>query len=258
MLAKRPLPPEFHRWNHHWGAPFGRHVRAGRLLRRRVPLSVLLKLSGPFSVQENNDCRSWEYPWAFHAVPVGPSSNVIDLGGGCSGFPFALASTGARVTNVDPCLDPRWVCPSTTIDTMNQVFRTEVQLARSTLAEARLPSESVDTIYSLSVLEHLDPEELQATVDAAVRVLKPGGYLVLTVDLFLNLYPFCTRERNEWGTNYRVTEFLRPKLRLIQGERSQLYGFPEFTADEILAHNEEFFLASGARCFSQCLVLQKF
>lgn len=35
-------------------------------------------------------------------------------------------------------------------------------------------------------------------------LLKPNGYLVMTVDLFINLKPFCSRESNQFGTNVSI------------------------------------------------------
>jgi ubiquinone/menaquinone biosynthesis C-methylase UbiE len=36
------------------------------------------------------------------------------------------------------------------------------------------------------------------------RVLKPGGQLILTVDLFLNVHPFEPAQSNEYGHNVSI------------------------------------------------------
>ena len=43
---------------------------------------------------------------------------------------------------------------------------------------AALPDSSVDRITALNILEHLDKEKLVATLEQALRVLKPGGSVV--------------------------------------------------------------------------------
>jgi len=39
-------------------------------------------------------------------------------------------------------------------------------------------------------------------------VLKPGGRLVLTIDLFLNLKPFTSRTSNQFGVNVSIGELM--------------------------------------------------
>ncbi len=44
------------------------------------------------------------------------------------------------------------------------------------------PSETFDVVLSISVLEHVTPEQRIETLQEARRVLKPGGMLVVTMD----------------------------------------------------------------------------
>lgn len=72
------------------------------------------------------------------------------------------------------------------------------------MSEAGLPSATVDVVYSVSVIEHLSPEEIRKTTQCIGRVLKPGGLFVAIVDLFLNLSPFTSRQSNQWGKNVSI------------------------------------------------------
>ena len=77
------------------------------------------------------------------------------------------------------------------------------------------------------------------------RLLVPGGLLVLTIDLFLNLAPFCSRAANVWGTNMSVAwieEILGYPM--VAGDRRELNGYPEFSTDDVLSRLEEFAIST--------------
>jgi SAM-dependent methyltransferase len=131
--------------------------------------------------------RCWEYPYHYHHLSAwlsersGPTPTVVDLGSGVTFFPFAVARLGCDVVCVDP--DP--------------VANTEVGRAAAAMAAAPgtvrfaagecaaipLPDSSVDALYCVSVLEHVENPE--RAVPEVARVLKPGGLFVLTIDIDL-------------------------------------------------------------------------
>ncbi len=59
--------------------------------------------------------------------------------------------------------------------------RVKVSLIRN--GNLPLVTESVDVVYCISVLEHIP--DFETTIAEAFRVLRPGGLLILTVDLDL-------------------------------------------------------------------------
>jgi hypothetical protein len=70
--------------------------------------------------------------------------------------------------------------------------------------------------------------------------------VVLTIDLFLNLTPFCSRTTNMWGANASVAwidELLG--YTMVAGDRAELYGYQEFSTDRILSRLEEFAIGAG-------------
>ena len=165
MLARRSLPAEYRAWNHRWGAPFGRAAGLRELAPDplRKVTTRFPRIGGPFAVQSNNDTREVEYPWAFHATPVTNGISVVEIGGGLSGFQFVLAKSGARVINVDPgekATGVGFYCTPASIARLNRAFRTDVQLVNTTLDQAGLADESIDTIYSISTIEHIPESEL--------------------------------------------------------------------------------------------------
>lgn len=262
MIAPAALPPEYVAWNRKWHAPHGRPVPAWL---GRLPLGSawIDRLRGPFAFQPNSSTRRFEYPWAFHAVPVRKGMNVVDLGGGLSGFQFALASSGARVINVDPFVgygSPdgyRQTDPAAQLSRLGRLFRATVEFRRSTLADAGLGARSVDVVYCISTLEHLDTTAVASIQEELPRVLVAGGCCVLTVDLFLDLAPFTTRSTNQWGANLDVGSFVeRSALEMVAGNPLELYGCPGFDADRVQSQLSRYLLGEYPG-MAQCLVLRK-
>jgi SAM-dependent methyltransferase len=215
---------------------------------------------GPFAIQTNNTTRSFEYPWAFFARPVTAGLSVVELGGGLSGFQFVLSKCGCKVTNVDPGTAARglgWACDPETIARCNRLFGTSVALRNTHISSAQLPRGSFDRVYSISVIEHMTEDELAEAVTVAYDCLKPGGFFVLTVDLFLDVAPFSSAASNEFGRNVNVCRLIQSTpFRLVEGKPEELFGFECFDHDNIQRRLSEFLIGSYP-ALAQCLVLQK-
>ena len=262
MLARRTLPDEYKSWNDRWGAPSGYGSPAARRLHSLAPSLTerFPRLGGPFAFQQNNETRTYEFPWAFFAAPVTPGMRVVEIGGSLSGFQFVLAKSGARVINVDPgeaASGVGWTCTPAIIGRLNHAFGTDVQLENSTLQEARLESASVERVYSISTIEHIPSEELPELATEITRILAPGGRVVLTIDLFLNLAPFTSRTENRFGWNIDVKDFVdRTGLDLVVGDERELNGYASFDPEYVLAELSEVLYGSYPAC-AQLLVLEK-
>src|SRR5262249_25860646 len=150
-------------------------------------------------------------------------------------------------TNVDPLCDYGVGNYSSVVErifhVLNRSYGTDVELKRASLPEAELPAESVDVVYTLSAIEHFPPGVVRDTVSAVERILKPGGFFVLTVDLFLNLFPFTSRHTNQFGVNTSIRDLIEASgMELVHGTPSELYGFDEFDPDRVLSHLEDYFI----------------
>jgi SAM-dependent methyltransferase len=260
MLAPSTLPEKFLAWNHLQGAPYGYHRRRSRLFHRFYSDRRLEALRGPFSIQTNNSSRTYEYPWAYYAAELDTQKRIVEIGGSLSGLQFVLSSEGHEVVNVDPGMDARgvgWPCDEASIHKLNSWFNTKVLLKNTTLGEARLPSNYYDLFLSISAIEHFPDRDVREVLEHAHRCLKSGGRFVITLDLFLNLEPFSRRATNEWGKNHDVHWIVENSgMRLVKGVRSELFGYPEFSADAILANLEKYFIGSYPT-LTQCIVLEK-
>ena len=232
-----------------------------RVASRLGLLSMQARARGPFGFQpDNNATRVAEYPWAFHAVPVSAGQVVVDVGGSLGGLQFVLAKQGAKVTNVDPSdqASMGWMVDQRTIAQLNKAFGTDVELRRQFLQDAGLEAESVDTIYCISTIEHIPSSEIPSLVQEMRRLLKPGGSVVLTIDLFYDLAPFTGQDSNLHGTNIDVRWLVEQSgLRLAQGDAAELNGYPEFDPSSVLGRAMEFQQGHIALNAAQTLVLQK-
>jgi len=260
MLARRELLHEYALWNRAWAAPHGRYGAAVALL-RLLGSGRVRQARGPFAFQRNSTTRIYEYPWAYHQLAdLGPS-RILEIGGALSGLQFVLAKAGHEVHNVDPFVDygrgSYDVDPVAEHASLNRAFGTNVVLHRSTLPKAELDC-SFSAVVCISTLEHLPPDSIDATLTTVKRLLTPGGLVVLTIDLFLNLQPFCSRTTNVWGTNASVAWI--DKLLgypMVSGDRAELYGYPEFSTDRILSRLEEFAIGTGYPQMAQLVTFRR-
>ncbi|HEU5396807.1 MAG TPA: methyltransferase domain-containing protein [Verrucomicrobiae bacterium] len=261
MLASSQIPDRYHGWNSAHGAPAGRDLKLSPWQKFFLSTEQIDARRGPFAMQPNNSTRTFEYPWAFDAGQLQPGMKVLEIGGGLSGFQFALGRFGCRVVNVDPGMAAHgvgWPCDQKTIRLMNARFGTDVELRNTTVDRAELPDAAFDRAYSISVLEHLPADEIPGVMAHVYRCLIPGGLFILTVDLFLNLFPFTSRPGNEFGVNQNICDLTRSQPWLLKtGKREELFGFPEFDKERILSGLEKYLVGHHYPALAQCLVLEK-
>ena len=132
--------------------------------------------------------RAWEYPYVYHHLknwrekfPTGSLLHVIDLGSGVTFFPFSIARLGYSVT----CTDIDSVCAVDLPRAAHCLPHAPGEVNFRLIEKARLPfnNDEADVIYCISVLEHIN--SFEDTIQEIARVLRPGGLLVVTIDLDL-------------------------------------------------------------------------
>jgi hypothetical protein len=258
MLAPRELPVKYAVWNHKWGAPFGRPRLGWPLRGTRFDV----RRRGPFGFQLNNTTREFEYPWAYEqAVSKGPKLTIVDIGGSLCGLQFVFALEGHTVINVDPGLKAGglgWDVDINTHRWLSSRFNTTVNIIPESLGNAKIPDKSVDVVLSISSLEHFSEDDLNSTAAVIPKILKDDGRVVMTCDCFLDVCPFTTQLKNQWGTNISICDFLqRGNLSLEKGNRNELVGYSEFKTESVLRNLANYNIGTIYPCMAQCFTATK-
>ena len=153
--------------------------------------------------------RAWEYPWAVQAADLGDSRlAVLDVGGGGSPFAPYLAGLGHEAHVADPSLDQG---RGFQYDPKRGLYRNARTLGKHAFLWAAglhslwglpkdgggdrlhyhpysadrmpFPDARFDRVFCLSVIEHVTHDLWPACMREFERVLKPGGRLVITLDM---------------------------------------------------------------------------
>lgn len=141
---------------------------------------------------------------------------------------------------------------------LNTLFHTNVTLQNVLLNDATLTPVFYDRAFSISVMEHFNETDIRQGMDRVFDALKPGGLFILTVDLFLDIYPFTSKQENVHGKNMNIRSMIEgSRFSLVEGNRSQLYGYDEFATDSILGSLAELLYGNGYPALTQCFVLKK-
>lgn len=177
-------------------------------------------------IDYNHWSRAWEYPWAIHAANFEKPCRVIEVGGGGSPFADYLARLGHDCYVIDPSLRGGM---SLKLDKKKSIFRnlrsliyrSIISLLKINTSEGlpsnkkdtaikylsqkaqciNFPDNNFDRIFCLSVMEHIPQEDWKKCIQEFERVLKPGGRLIITIDmefgqannrLYLKLVDYCT------------------------------------------------------------------
>ncbi|MCP2728304.1 class I SAM-dependent methyltransferase [Limnofasciculus baicalensis] len=277
MLAPKIISNKFTDWNQKHKAPFGsewwykfvnsKNRGSNFAWRNRFKIPYLLMQQiGAFGFQHNSQTRIFEYPWCFFATPLEAGMRVLEVGAGASGFQFILAEHGLEVTSVDPLINPSekvdWLFTSHQFNYLNQAFRGKVNFIQDFLQNAQIESNTYDRVFSISAIEHIPPEEVAPLVKEIARILKPGGFFIATIDLFLDCYPFTAKISNRYGSNISICSLIEASgLRIKVGNPCELYGYPEFKPENIHQQLDEFLVVKDPweKCLilTQCIILEK-
>lgn len=147
---------------------------------------------------------------------VGPGDSVLDAGCGAGTFSFEAARVGASVTAIDGSAAMIDLARKRQQELGLADIRFDVALLDSLSAR---PAGEFDVVLSSSVLEYLP--DLSAEVARLVRLLKPGGRLILSMPNRDSLYRKA--ERIAFDLIGRPSYFAHVKSMTTVGELAALY-----------------------------------
>jgi len=153
--------------------------------------------------------KQWEYPFAVSRIAQwGPGLAIADVGSGRGVLPWYLATLGHAVTAYDVRFS----------SVPGEAYRHDAEYIRFAAEHGysaeygdifNIPAEddSFDVVTCISVVEHV-PHKHHALKEM-LRVLKPGGRLVLTYDLMEDQTSLEDENRVEIFTPARIQALLR-------------------------------------------------
>jgi 2-polyprenyl-3-methyl-5-hydroxy-6-metoxy-1,4-benzoquinol methylase len=130
----------------------------------------------------NGDLKDVQRPWTLKTIvaAVPPPARLLEIGAGEPRVAAALAELGYDVTVVDP-YDGSGNGPYE-YEHFKRIYpRVRILRARFNATLAADP-ETFDAIYSISVLEHLQADEVYDVFAAMTRFLRQGGHSIHCVD----------------------------------------------------------------------------
>lgn len=144
--------------------------------------------------------RDIEYPWAIDNSGIRPGMTVLDAGCIASPLSIFFDYMGCHAISIDR-------------DEHNNPHPLWSNFCVMDIGLMGFKPRVFDIVFCISVLEHVREQDLQETITDLHRVLKPGGPLVLTMDVdnscredgFLDLYieavknKFDIITRKDWG-----------------------------------------------------------
>lgn len=108
------------------------------------------------------------FPWFTRRLPALAGLQVLDIGCGGGILSEDLARAGAHVTAIDPSRETLKLARA-------HARREKLAIAyRHGFAEDLRERARYDIVFAVDVLEHV--EDLERTLDVALRALKPGGW----------------------------------------------------------------------------------
>jgi SAM-dependent methyltransferase len=136
--------------------------------------------------------RLWEFPFAILSAEIREGMTVADVGCGNTPFTAYLAQIAGpkNVTGYDPDYiesdaqegHSHFGARKSFIDSIG------INFFKEGITGISAPNDYYDRVFCISVLEHIENiETKQKGIKELVRILKPGGRLILTFDLGIKL-----------------------------------------------------------------------
>lgn len=129
--------------------------------------------------------RQVEWPWILRQGGFKFGDKVLDVGGGWSVLKYAVANRGAAVTSLE--IDHDFIVKAqASIDVLGHWD--DIQQIQGDVRKIPLPDNTFTHVVCCSVLEHMTGGYVEA-IREMKRVLKPGGKLLLTMDVRISDKP---------------------------------------------------------------------
>ncbi len=144
----------------------------------RYPWSV-----GLLSTPSLYAARMWEFPFALLSAELQPGMKCVDMGCGMTPFTIYLKDVArCDVVGIDPDIFSSRIMYKGFGVSLEFIRKTGLKIINGRMENIPLPSNSVDRVFCLSVIEHLPYTVQRKGMQEMARILKLGGRAIITVD----------------------------------------------------------------------------
>jgi 2-polyprenyl-3-methyl-5-hydroxy-6-metoxy-1,4-benzoquinol methylase len=140
--------------------------------------------------------REWEYPWAIMSGNIKEGENVLDCGCGGSPFlPFIVEEFKCNGYGIDLGFGDRIKDYNVVINSSeplanlrhffvdpSEVVNGNITIKKQNMTDIKYQDNFFDKVFCISVIEHMEENDAINGICEMVRVLKPGGKLLMTID----------------------------------------------------------------------------
>lgn len=143
--------------------------------------------------------RVFEYSWLLEQLEGINSGRVLDLGAGVCPLPICLNKQGLKVITVDSHPTQRLDQDKANWNEWGFLDYSKLGLdidSHNVDFLSYKTANSIDVIYSISVIEHIPRANRVKIINNAANILKVGGKLLLTIDLVPNTDFFWNLSEN--------------------------------------------------------------
>jgi 2-polyprenyl-3-methyl-5-hydroxy-6-metoxy-1,4-benzoquinol methylase len=125
--------------------------------------------------------RKLEYSFALDALlsHLKPGDRYLDAGSGATPLAHAIAAQGIEA---EACDGDKHLIEQLQQLRPETIYGSQVRYSHQDLTALRFADGSFDAVSCISVLEHIPAPFDQRALNEMLRVLKPGGLLILTID----------------------------------------------------------------------------
>jgi 2-polyprenyl-3-methyl-5-hydroxy-6-metoxy-1,4-benzoquinol methylase len=125
--------------------------------------------------------RKLEYSFALDALinKLKPGDRFLDAGSGATPLAHAVAALHVQA---EACDGNAALINKLQGAHPESIYGTQVSYSHQDLTKLSFPDASFDAVSCISVLEHIPAPQDQQALREMLRILKPGGILVLTID----------------------------------------------------------------------------
>lgn len=156
--------------------------------------------------------KYWEYPWILANLNLKKGMSILDVGCGKSPIQFLLADLGCNVYAIDPNENVEWHGINRKLA---KLFNCSIEYRKEGGESISYDDNTFDRVCCISVIEHCNLSIQRKILTEMIRVLKPEGICVITVDYTI------PRTNIALNSNINVANLLSTKGVELVGRRNK-------------------------------------